>query len=81
MASPLTREELDLTECGSRNCFNHDHSVLFLTCKTHLGSPGQVSYHKMTGTIRVTCDECKRQIAEVAVAETHQNAIRFYRGH
>ena len=63
----LTQKELNQAGCGIPNC-DHDHSVLFLHSRCHMGRPTTVRYIKETGTISVRCAVCDSVVAEIKVA-------------
>ena len=64
--TPLTRRDLDAAGCGTPNC-GHDHSVLYLHSRCHPEARTKVSYHKVTGTLRVRCGRCDALVAEFEV--------------
>lgn len=64
---PLTRNQLDAAGCATPNC-GHDHTVLYLLGACHPKAATSAVYDKRTGTIKLTCHECERPVAEIAVA-------------
>jgi hypothetical protein len=66
--SALTRQELDRSGCGTPNC-QHDHSVLYLEPRCHVGAGVFAKYTKATGAISFSCAKCRKPIIEIAVRE------------
>jgi len=67
----LTRNELDITECEVPDCTHEDHSTLYIHGRCHMNAGNEVSYNKLTGLLTIACKECKKRIAQIAVAYTN----------
>jgi hypothetical protein len=66
----LTREQLDVAECGVPSC-THDHSVLFFHGKCHGNADVDVQYTKATGVLTITCNRCHGHVIDIQVASLH----------
>ena len=63
----LTRQHLDIAECGTVGC-RHDNCVLHFHGRCHPHAPVSAYYEKQTGEIVICCYRCGELIARVAVA-------------
>jgi len=63
----LTRRDLDSFGCDTPDC-GHDHSVLYLIARCHPRAGVDARYVKQTGSLVFECRDCKRLVAEIAVA-------------
>jgi hypothetical protein len=66
----LTLADLERSTCacGGDDCSNN---VIFLHGKCHPSAAAEVSYTKGEGKLVIKCAECKRLVAEVAVASVN----------
>lgn len=67
MAKGLTISDLERAtcSCGGEDC---DNNVVFFHSKCHPEAASEVSYTKGDGYLVVKCAECKKLVAEIAVA-------------
>lgn len=63
----LTQKDMASAGCGMPDC-NHDHSILYLHGRCHMGTGNEVAYEKATGILTVRCNKCKQFVAEILVA-------------
>jgi hypothetical protein len=64
----LHRSDLDHRTCQIPGCDHTGHDGLFLHSACHPDIPTWAEYQVKTGMLRVTCADCQRLIAEIAVA-------------
>lgn len=66
--SALTREDLDRLRCAAEHPDGEpcDHAELYFHSRCHPESPTWAVY--ADGALRVECAECRKVVAEVAVA-------------
>jgi hypothetical protein len=67
MLRMLTQAELNREGCGIDGC-GHDHSILYLASRCHMGAGLEASYEKATGILTMRCKRCKAPVTEILVA-------------
>lgn len=72
----LTKQHLDAMGCDTPGCDHSDH-VLYFSAACHPKGRLEIAYSKASGTLLVTCKQCKREVAELAVAESYEADILF----
>ena len=68
MSQPFSRSDLANAGCGMPNC-THDHSVLHLHPRCHMGKGLDVSYEKARGVLVVRCHKCTQLVGEYLVGD------------
>jgi hypothetical protein len=69
MSKALSQTELNSIGCGMPNC-THDHSVLFLHARCHVGAGTEAEYEKATGILTIRCIWCKKLVTRLKIAES-----------
>lgn len=65
---PLTRRTLDKARCMDPSCEHKSHATIFLQATCHPKAGMEVAYDLTRGVLILSCDSCKREIVQIAVA-------------
>ena len=64
----LTQENLNEIPCETPDC-THEHDVVILYSTCHRSAAVRLAYIKAHGILEVTCNQCKKIITRIKVAE------------